>query len=139
MRLHEQGLLIEGRFLQNLLPFFLAQLLGRLLHWFPFSEIIPALAVHAAFLSAIGSVISAMKRSPWIERRKVPPIVSVRERAMLRPRPDPSECRELSPLTKRSMSSSGSIFSCSLLVFFSEIVIIPGISSRLEKYDLVPG
>ena len=55
--------------------------------------------------------IVALKRSPSTVMSKTPPCSSVRLRAMESPRPLPSVERDLSPRTKRSISSSPETFS----------------------------
>ena len=55
---------------------------------------------------AARSATVALKRSPSTKTESVPPISSVRLRAMERPRPLPSVERAVSPRVKRSVSSS---------------------------------
>ena len=59
---------------------------------------------------AAGRVSVTLNRSPSMVRRKPPPCRDMRLVAMDRPRPLPSVERELSPRTKRSVSSSAEMF-----------------------------
>mgnify|MGYP007107300747 CR=1 FL=1 len=58
-----------------------------------------------------------MNRSPSTASSKVPPWSSVRLRAMDSPRPEPSVFLDLSPRTKRSVSSSGPMFNGFVEIF----------------------
>ena len=61
-------------------------------------------------VSAAGRIRVTLNRSPSMVRRKSPPWSDMRLVAMDRPRPLPSVERELSPRTKRSVSSSAEMF-----------------------------
>ena len=71
-------------------------------------------------------------------RRKPPPCRDMRLVAMDRPRPLPSVERELSPRTKRSVSSSAEIFSGYREIFFTTIRT-PSSPASVDRYTLVPG
>ena len=82
-------------------------------------------------LSSIsGKLSTALNRSPSTVRRIVPFCSSVRLSAMDRPRPLPSVLRELSPRTKRPISSSAEIFRGSLEVFLKETSAWPSCAAR---------
>ena len=72
-----------------------------------------------------GSVTSARNRSASMDSRNVPPISCTRLCAMDSPSPLPSVCREASPRTKRSISSSGEMFSSARDTFLKLSVICP--------------
>ena len=72
-----------------------------------------------------GSVTSARNRSASMDSRNVPPISCTRLRAMESPSPLPSVWREVSPRTKRSISSSGEMFSSARDTFLKLMVICP--------------
>ena len=72
-----------------------------------------------------GSVTSARNRSASMDSRNVPPIRCTRLRAMESPSPLPSVWREVSPRTKRSISSSGEMFSSARDTFLKLMVICP--------------
>ena len=72
-----------------------------------------------------GSVTSARNRSASMDSRNVPPIRCTRLRAMESPSPLPSVWREVSPRTKRSISSSGEMFSSARDIFLKLMVICP--------------
>ena len=61
-----------------------------------------------------------LKRSPSMAMENVPFCSSTRLLAMFSPSPLPSVVRELSPRTKRSISSSGSMLSASREMFLNE-------------------
>ena len=62
-----------------------------------------------------------LNRSPSISTCMVPPCSSTKLLAMARPSPLPSVFLDLSPRTKRSVKSSGAIFSSEADIFFSSI------------------
>ena len=60
-----------------------------------------------------------------MDRANVPPCSCTRLRAMDSPRPLPSEWREASPRTNRSISSSGEMFSSSRDTFLKLMTACP--------------
>lgn len=58
-----------------------------------------------------------LNKSPSISTKNLPPCNSVRLLAIDNPKPLPSVCLALSPLTKRCINSSAEIFSFSLEIF----------------------
>ena len=70
---------------------------------------------------ALTQRICALNKSPSIESINYPFCNSTKERAIFNPNPLPSVERELSPLTKRSINSSGATFNCSREIFLTVI------------------
>ena len=85
---------------------------------------------------ANGILNSVLNRSPSTESFRLPFWISARLEAMLSPSPLPSVCRELSPLTNLSISSSALMLSCSLEMFFRDIRAFPS-SFETSMYTLV--